>query len=63
MLHDPGHHGAYAISENYLRKVIHQLQVKDFVGTVSGKSSGVALVRETAAISVGDIACKMEPEL
>lgn len=46
---------AYAISENHLMKVVHQLGQQDYVETVRGKGGGLRLVRDPSSINLGQL--------
>ena len=54
---------AYAISENHLMKIIHQLGQRGFVETVRGRQGGLALAREPAAINLGAVVRACEEDM
>jgi Rrf2 family nitric oxide-sensitive transcriptional repressor len=47
-------------SENHLAQVIHKLAQAGFVATVRGRSGGLQLSKQAAAISVGDVVRSFE---
>lgn len=54
---------AYRISENHLMKVAHQLGQAGLVSTLRGRGGGLALARPAAAITVGEVVRRMEPDM
>ncbi len=52
--------GAYRISKEHLRKVVHRLAQEGFLSTVKGRSGGLVLGRDAASIRVGDVVMAME---
>src|SRR5450830_522694 len=53
---------AYAISENHLTKVVHNLALRGYVETVRGKGGGIRLVREPSTVNVGEMIRASEGE-
>lgn len=54
---------AYAISENHLMKIIHQLGQQGFVETVRGRQGGLALACDPAAINLGAVVRACEEDM
>lgn len=54
---------AYAISENHLTKVAHQLGQMGFIQTTRGRGGGLRLGRAPAAINIGDVVRQAEGDL
>lgn len=52
----------YAISENHLVKVVHELGRKRFIETIRGKGGGVRFNPSTMEVRVGDIVRAMEDD-
>ena len=55
--------GAYAISENHLMKVAHQLGQAGLIRTLRGRGGGLALARPPAEITAGQAVRSMEPDM
>lgn len=53
----------YAISENHLMKVVHQLGRHGFVTTVRGRQGGLALAQSPAEINLGAVVRLCEDDL
>ncbi len=46
---------AYAISENHLTKVVHQLAQRGYIETVRGKGGGLRMVQDPLTINLSEI--------
>ena len=53
----------YAISENHLMKVAHQLGLLGFIETVRGRNGGLRLARRPHEIRIGDLVRQTEEDL
>jgi Rrf2 family transcriptional regulator, nitric oxide-sensitive transcriptional repressor len=51
---------AYGISKNHLVRVVHTLHSHGFVKVIEGRSGGVKLARDPAAINLGQVVRKVE---
>ncbi len=52
----------YNISENHLTKVVHQLGLAGDVQTIRGRSGGIRLAKPPAAINLGAVVRRTEPD-
>ena len=52
---------AYAISKNHLVRVVQTLHASGFVEVTEGRRGGVKLARDPAAINLGEVVRKTEP--
>ena len=52
----------YAISENHLTKVVHQLGLAGDAQTIRGRSGGIRLARSPEAINLGAVVRRTEPD-
>ena len=46
---------SYAISQNHLMKVVHDLRKEGFVAAVRGRSGGIRLARPPEEINIGEV--------
>lgn len=53
----------YAISENHLTKIVHELGRLGHIRTVRGRNGGLALGREPADINIGALVREMEADM
>jgi len=54
---------SYSISRTHLMKVAYQLGVAGYVETVRGRSGGLRLAKPAAAIGLGEIVRRTEPDM
>jgi Rrf2 family transcriptional regulator, nitric oxide-sensitive transcriptional repressor len=54
---------SYAISENHLMKVVHQLGVAGYVETVRGRGGGLRLAKPVGTIGLADVVRYTEPDM
>jgi Rrf2 family nitric oxide-sensitive transcriptional repressor len=54
---------AYAISENHLMKVAHQLGQAGLVRTLRGRGGGLELAKPAQEITAGEVVRQMEPDM
>jgi len=52
---------AYGISRNHLVRVVQTLQSHSFVKAATGRSGGITLGHDPAAINIGEVVRKTEP--
>lgn len=52
---------AYGISRTHLVRVVQTLQSHGFVRAATGRAGGIALARDPAAINIGEVVKKTEP--
>ena len=54
---------AYGISENHLKKVVHQLARSGVIETVRGKGGGIRLACKPDELRLGDLVLALEPNM
>ena len=53
---------AHGIAKNHLTKVVHQLGILGFVGSLRGRKGGLRLGREPDQINIGEVIRSTEPD-
>lgn len=53
----------FKLSEEHMRKVIHQLSQWQYINTYSGRYGGFELARPAAEINIGDVISKTENQI
>lgn len=53
----------FSLSEEHLRKVIHQLNLKGYLNTFSGRNGGIELAVPASEINLGDVIRHTEKQI
>ncbi|MFI4965975.1 MAG: Rrf2 family transcriptional regulator [Caulobacterales bacterium] len=54
---------SYSVSRNHLMKVVYDLGVAGYIGTVRGKNGGLRLARRPEDIGLGELIRQTEPDM